>query len=83
MKEPKRYRIKGLAQKTYDVILAIVAHNARTYREAVALFSTLKYLFRYRHKGGLEDLNKATDFLEELKKEVAHIEKEVCNDCKL
>ena len=48
------------------------AIRASLSKEAYAGFlkgNIMKYLWRYEHKGGLEDLKKASFYLERLKKE--------------
>lgn len=61
---PRHYCIEGLEQESIEVIKAIVEHNCVTPWAAVLLKDTLKYLFRFGRKNGLEDLLKAKQYLE-------------------
>ena len=61
---PDHYKVCG--QDSMKFLLSIVKANAICCEEAVYLFNTLKYLVRYRRKGGLTDLKKADDYLTRL-----------------
>lgn len=52
-----------------DVIKDITEGNAANGIEAFCLGNVLKYLWRYKHKNGTEDLKKAMWYLEKLIKE--------------
>lgn len=60
---PAHYDIPGLHQELIEVIQRIVEYNAKTAWEGACLKDVLKYLFRYRHKGGMDDLVKARVYL--------------------
>lgn len=61
---PAHYNIAGI--NTMDFIIAMCEHNRTNQRETFYLANTLKYLIRYKNKNGLEDLNKAKDYLNRL-----------------
>ena len=61
---PAHYNISGI--DTMDLILTICEHNNTDIREGFYLANTLKYLIRYKNKNGIEDLNKAKDYLNRL-----------------
>ena len=61
--KPRHYSIEGLEQESIDVIKAVVEHNCVAPWAAVLLKDTLKYLFRFGQKNGLEDLLKAKQYL--------------------
>ena len=61
---PSHYCIEGLEQESIDVIKAVVEHNCVAPWAAVLLKDTLKYLFRFGRKNGLEDLLKARQYLD-------------------
>ena len=71
---PGHYCIEGLEQESIDVIKAVVEHNCVTPWAAVLLKDTLKYLFRFGRKNGLEDLLKARQYLEWLIEEWSNAE---------
>lgn len=71
---PRHYCIEGLEQESIDVIKAVVEHNCVTLWAAVLLKDTLKYLFRFGRKNGLEDLLKAKQYLEWLIEEYGNDE---------
>lgn len=52
-----------------DAIREVTNGNAATGIEAFCLGNVLKYLWRYKHKNGIEDLKKAKWYLERLIKE--------------
>lgn len=62
---PQHYNINGI-DDTMRNIIKIVNHNAKTNEEAIYLFNTLKYLYRYGCKNGVKDLKKAEDYLSRL-----------------
>lgn len=61
---PAHYNIAGI--DTMDLILTICEHNNTNQRETFYLANTLKYLIRHNNKNGIEDLNKAKDYLNRL-----------------
>ena len=61
---PAHYNIAGM--DTMDLILTICEHNNTNQRETFYLANTLKYLIRHNNKNGIEDLNKAKDYLNRL-----------------
>ena len=61
---PAYYNIAGI--DTMDLILTICEHNNTNQRETFYLANTLKYLIRYNNKNGVDDLNKAKDYLNRL-----------------
>lgn len=72
---PRHYCIDGLEQESIEVIKAIVEHNCVAPWAAVLLKDTLKYLFRFGRKNGLEDLLKARQYLDWLIEELSKAEK--------
>ena len=61
---PAHYNIAGI--DTMDLILTICEHNNTNQRETFYLANTLKYLIRYNNKNGIDDLEKAKDYLNRL-----------------
>lgn len=61
---PQHYCIEGLEQESIDVIKAVVEHNCVAPWTAALLKDTMKYLFRFGRKNGLEDLLKARQYLD-------------------
>lgn len=61
---PAHYNIAGI--DTMNLILTICEHNNTNQRETFYLANTLKYLIRHNNKNGIEDLNKAKDYLNRL-----------------
>lgn len=60
---PSHYQIEGIGD-SMDTLIAIVKHNTDDVAEGIKLFNTLKYLFRYGKKNGIEDLKKARHYLD-------------------
>ena len=73
--KPRHYCIEGLKQESIDVIKAVVEHNCVAPWAGVLLKDTLKYLFRFGRKNGLEDLLKARQYLDWLIEELSKAEK--------
>lgn len=65
IKNPTHYKIDGLGD-SMDIIIKIVKHNTDDAELGIYLFNTLKYLFRFGKKNGIEDLKKARNYLDML-----------------
>lgn len=65
VKNPSHYQIDGLGD-SMDIIMRAVKHNTGDMEEGIYLFNTLKYLFRFGKKNGIEDLRKARNYLDML-----------------
>lgn len=77
---PEHYKLN----KEFEVIDIIDSHvdNINDGREAVYSANVLKYILRYRHKGGLESLKKAQwylnrqiDYMEDKQKTYGHYDR--------
>lgn len=64
---PAHYDIPGLPEPLMNIIFTIAGHNAEGGEEHFYLCNALKYLARYGHKNGTEDLTKAIDYIERIK----------------
>lgn len=62
------YDFDGLSP--FDVFRVLQEHDEMTPMESFFRFNAIKYLWRYKHKGGVEDLKKAQDYIGLLIKEV-------------
>lgn len=62
VKRPQHYQIAGLGD-SLAVLVKIVQHNTNDIEEGILLFNTLKYLFRFGKKNGVQDLRKAQNYL--------------------
>ena len=65
IKNPAHYQISGLGD-SMDIIIKIVKHDTDDSELGIYLFNTLKYLFRFGKKNGIEDLKKARNYLDML-----------------
>ena len=61
---PNHYKINDL--DTMSIIIEIVKNNNLDTEESIYLFNTLKYLVRFGNKDGVNDLEKAKDYLNRL-----------------
>lgn len=63
---PAHYQLRGFPEgfETIDVIAAVTADL--TGMEAVCTANALKYIIRWKHKNGVEDLRKARWYLDRL-----------------
>lgn len=73
IKNPNHYQINGLGD-SMNIITKIVKHNTSDMEEGIYLFNTLKYLFRFGKKNGIEDLRKAKNYLDMLIERYVEIE---------
>lgn len=62
IEHPQHYQIAGLGD-SLAVLVKIVQHNTDDVEEGILLFNTLKYLFRFGKKNGVQDLRKAQNYL--------------------
>lgn len=61
IKKPNHYQLEGLGIEVKDVIFEVVKDLKGT--EAVCVGNILKYVMRARKKNGMEDYNKAYEYL--------------------
>lgn len=61
---PDYYKLNG--KDTMSIILEICENNKTDTTETAYLFNALKYLIRFKNKNGLQDLQKAKDYLNRL-----------------
>lgn len=66
VKHPAHYQLRGFPAgfETIDVIEAVTADMKGM--EAVCTANALKYIIRWKHKNGVEDLRKARWYLDRL-----------------
>lgn len=62
IEHPQHYQIAGL-DNSLAILVKIVQHNTDDVEEGILLFNTLKYLFRFGKKNGVQDLRKAQNYL--------------------
>jgi len=62
VKRPQHYQIAGVGD-SLAILVKIVEHNTDNIEDGILLFNTLKYLFRFGKKNGMQDLRKAQNYL--------------------